>query len=306
MSSDPSVREVAGRNDPATTPSGLRHRAETHAASLPALLASAEHLAATVLLGEHGRRRAGVGDEFWQYRPAEYLDGLKDIDWRRSAKSDQQFVRQTEWQAAQSVLFWVDDAKSMTFSGGKDRPTKGHRARVLALALAVLLNRGGERFGLANASAPPSRGDPHLVQMAEQLMGLTSDDDWGIPNARVLPSGSRAVFISDFLGDIGAVKLALTDATDRGVKGALVQILDPDEEVFPYDGRTVFESMSGAIEFETLKAKQLREKYLARLAERKAQLADLCRITGWAWTCHHTDALAPSALLWLYQFLERR
>ena len=292
-------------NDPATTPAALRHRAEAHASAFPALLAKAEHLAATVLLGEHGRRRAGMGDEFWQYRPAQHGDGLRDIDWRRSAKSDAHFVRQKEWQAAQSVMLWVDDAQSMNFSGGPDRPTKGHRARVLGLALCVLLNRGGERFGLANRGTPARRGEGHLGRIASHLMAADGAEDYGTPNARVLPANSRAVFMSDFMGDPVPVEHALTQAADRGVKGSLIQILDPDEEAFPYDGRTVFESMSGAVKFETLKAKGLRDAYLDRLAERKARLKDISRKTGWRFHCHHTNDPALSALLWLYTSLDR-
>lgn len=295
--------------DPAITPAGLRHRAETHASAFPALLAEAEHLAASVILGDHGRRRAGMGDEFWQYRPAENGDGLRAIDWRRSARGDAHFVRQKEWQAAQSVMFWVDDALSMTFAGQQTRPTKGHRARVLALALCVLLNRGGERFGLANRGTPPRSGEGHLGRIAMHLMDAAfngeNDIDYGVPNARVSPSGSRSVFLSDFLGDPEPVAQELTRATDRGVKGLLIQVLDPDEEAFPYDGRTIFESMSGAVRFETLKAGKLKQDYLARLAERKAWLRDLCRVTGWRYLCHHTDRPAASALMWAYQSLER-
>ncbi len=292
-------------SDPATTPAGLRHRAEGHASAYPALMAEAEHLAANVVLGEHGRRRAGMGDEFWQYRPAQAGDTSRDIDWRRSARSDTQFVRQKEWQAAQSVMLWVDDALSMTFTGGKDRPTKGHRARVLALALAVLLNRGGERFGLANRGTPPRRGEAQLGRIASHLMAPAGEADYGAPNARVLPNGSRAVFISDFLGDPSQTIDTLTRATDHGVKGALVQVLDPDEEAFPYDGRTVFETMSGAQSFETMKAGNLKERYLDRLAARKAQLKEIARRTGWRYTVHHTDHPATQALLWLYTALDR-
>jgi MoxR-like ATPase len=106
------------------TPDTLRSRSETLAGSLPALMADAQHLAATVLLGVHGRKRAGTGDEFWQYRPAEAGDPLRSIDWRRSARSDGHFVRQTEWQAAQSVMIGVDDAASMTFTGAPTRPVE--------------------------------------------------------------------------------------------------------------------------------------------------------------------------------------
>jgi uncharacterized protein (DUF58 family) len=94
----------------------LRTRAEALGQTLPPLLAEAEMLASTVMMGEHGRRRAGLGDEFWQYRPAHQGDSARMIDWRRSARSDAHFVREREWQAAQSVTIWVDPAKSM--SGG--------------------------------------------------------------------------------------------------------------------------------------------------------------------------------------------
>lgn len=91
-----------------TTPLVLREKAETQAARLPALLARAEHLAGAVLLGDHGRRRAGMGDDFWQYRPAQVGDSLRMIDHRRSAMGDTQFVREREWQIAQSVMLWID------------------------------------------------------------------------------------------------------------------------------------------------------------------------------------------------------
>lgn len=290
--------------DIASTPAQLRHRAEARAAAFPALLAEADHLASTVLLGNHGRRRAGIGDEFWQYRPAEQGDGLRTIDWRRSARSDAHFVRQKEWQAAQSVMLWVDDAQSMTFSGGTDRPPKAHRARVIALALCILLNHGGERFGLANQGTPPRHGEGQLGRIATHLMAAAGEADYGTINARVLPPGSKAVFISDFLADMAAAERTLTQAADRGVSGALIQVLDPDEESFPYDGRTVFQSMSGALEFETLKARSLRDAYLDRLAQRKFHLDQLCRRTGWRFMTHHTDQPTTQALLWLYQVIE--
>ena len=114
----------------------LRPRAEQEAAHLPPLLARAEQLAGAVLLGEHGRRRAGLGDDFWQYRPMRPGDSRRMIDWRRSARSDAQFVREKEWQIAQSVQLWVDPAASMRFASGPALPEKADRARLVALAAA--------------------------------------------------------------------------------------------------------------------------------------------------------------------------
>lgn len=288
------------------TPDTLRSRSEAVAGSLPALMADAQHLAATVLLGVHGRKRAGTGDEFWQYRAAQAGDPYRSIDWRRSARaSDAHFVRQTEWQAAQSVMIGVDDAASMTFTGHDARPSKLRRAQTLAMAVAILAVRGGERVGLTHLSEPPRGGQAQLMRMAAALMDGHEAGDYGSPKPRVMPMGSRAVFFSDFLGDPTAIEDVLGRAADRGVKGALVQVLDPDEEAFPYDGRTVFESMSGAIRFETLKANALRSAYLERLAERKDRLQMAARRTGWRYMCHHTDQPAEPTLLWIYRALEK-
>ncbi|MCA8883038.1 MAG: DUF58 domain-containing protein [Rhodobacteraceae bacterium] len=284
----------------------MRRDGEALAAALPPLLADAEHLASTLLLGEHGRRRPGMGEEFWQYRPAMANDEARLIDWRRSARSDAHFVREKEWQAAQSVVIWVDGAQSMDFASARFRP-KGDRARVLAMAVAILLLRGGERVGLTGQAVPPRRGDIQLMRIAAGLSGDAAPrEDFGAPDVRGLLPKSRALFISDFMGPLVDVETALTDAADLGVHGVLLQVLDPAEAAFPYDGRTVFESMAGELRHETLEAGGLRTRYLTRLAERKARLAELARVTGWQFLTHHTGDSAQAALLWLYGALEQR
>jgi len=284
-------------------PAALRGQAEAVAGALPPLLAAAERLAATLVLGAHGRRRPGLGDEFWQYRAAHEGDSLRAIDWRRSGRSDSTFVRQKEWQAAQSVLFWIDRAQSMSFAGAVERTAKADRARVLGLAVAILLNRGGERIGLLEDPEPPRHGAAQLMRLAEAL-AAADGAEYGTPPECAMPPGARAVLISDFLGPWEPVLAVLAHAADRGAKGALVQVLDPAEEAFPYRGRTLFRSMGGGVSHETLKADRLRGPYLARLAERKARLADLAARTGWQYLCHHTGEAAQPALLWLYRALE--
>ena len=286
-----------------TAVTALRAEAETLGQALPPLLAEADHLAATVILGEHGRRRAGMGDEFWQYRPAGAGDSARMIDWRRSARSDAHFVREREWQASQTVTIWVDPARSMAFSGSKDRAPKRDRARLLALAVAVLLLRGGERVGIGGADAPPRSGRAQMLRLLQALG--EGAEDYGTPDVSGVASHGRAVFLSDFLGDPAGVETALAWASDKGVRGALVQVLDPAEEDFPFDGRTIFESMGGTLRHETLRAGDLRTRYLDRLAERKARLAVIARASGWQYLCHHTGQPAQAALLWLFRALER-
>lgn len=281
----------------------LRERAETEAARLPALLARAEHLAGTVLLGEHGRRRAGLGDDFWQYRPAQTGDSRRLIDHRRSAMGDVQYVREREWQIAQSVMLWVDQGASMRYSSDGNLAQKAERARLLALATAILLIRAGERVGLTGTTLPPRRGNEQIVRLAEAF-SVDAEEDYAAPEHRAMIPHARALFISDFLSDMKDVTLALTKAADRGVRGVLLQVLDPSEEAFPFYGRTIFESVGGTMSHETLKANDLRDRYLERLATRKAELTQLCQMTGWRLGLHHTNESAQSALLWLYRALD--
>ena len=278
----------------------LRAEAERLGQSLPALLAEAEMLAQTVMLGEHGRKRAGQGDEFWQYRAAHAGDSARAIDWRRSARADSPFVREREWQAAQSVTLWVDPSRSMTFSGDAVRLSKATRARVLALALGILMLKGGERVGLAGQ--PPRPGRAQVMALANGLSD--SADDYGLPDTTGLVPHGRAVFLSDFLGPLEGLETALAFAADRGVRGVMLQLLDPAEEEFPFTGRTIFDSMGSTISHETQSAAALRDRYLARLAERKDRLATLARAVGWQYACHHTGHPAQTALLWVYQALE--
>jgi uncharacterized protein (DUF58 family) len=297
------VTRAAPHQDQAAT--ALRAKAEAQALRLPPLLARAEQLAGGVLLGAHGRRRAGLGDDFWQYRPAQHGDSRRMIDHRRSARGDQEFVREREWQIAQSIVLWVDRGASMRFASQTALPLKADRARLLGLALAILLIRGGERVGLTGTALPPRRGNPQLLRLAEML-SQDAGEDYSPPEHRAMIPHARAVFISDFMGDIDAVQTALFKAADRGVRGILYHLLDPSEEAFPYTGRTIFESVGGTLRHETLKANDLRERYLARLAERKAELQRLCALTGWRYGLHHTDASAQSALLWLHHALDAR
>ena len=284
----------------------LRQEAEALAGPLPPLLAAAEHLAASVIPGQHGRRRVGQGDEFWQYRPSHAGDEARMIDWRRSARSDDAlFVREKEWQAAQSVMLWLDMGQSMDFGSDPKLPSKADDTRRLALAVAVLLIRGGERVGLTNIGLPPRSGELQLLRITTALAEGKDSSEYAVPELRGAPSRSRAVFISDFMGDIAPVREALTGAADRGISGALLQVLDPTEEAFPFDGRTIFESIGGTMRHETLKAGDLRSRYLERLEVRKAELRALALATGWQYNLHHTGNSAAGTLLWLYTALER-
>ena len=116
---------------------------------------------------------------------------------------------------------------------------------------------------------------------------------------------ARAIFVSDFLGDIAPIEAALTKAADRGVRGVLLADARPLRRGVPLRGpHDLRKSVGGGTRHETLKAGDLRGRYLERLAERKDRLDSLCRLTGWQYECHHTDKTAQSALLWVWRAMD--
>ncbi|MCI4660507.1 MAG: DUF58 domain-containing protein [Neomegalonema sp.] len=288
------------------SPERLRADAEASAAAFPPFLAEAERLAATVLMGAHGRRRAGMGETFWQYRPATPGDSLAAIDWRHSARSDHLYIRQTEWEAAQTVWLWCDRSASMRYASKLALCSKRERAAVLSAALAILLGRGGERIAAMGTDAGnPGFGAAHLERVLAAL-GREDPADAGAPPSVETTGGGRAVFISDFFGDLALLEESMAAFANHGVTGLLLQITDPSEESFPFQGRVRFESMGGALTYETDRADALREDYRNALAARRDRLERLAAASGWRFSIHHTDQSAAPALLWLAGGLSQR
>ncbi len=283
----------------------LRRDAERISGALPPLLAEAERLAASVAPGVHGRRQAGSGETFWQFRNAQPGDPHQAVDWRRSARSDTMFVREMEWEAAQTVSIWRDDALSMDFKSDSAARSKSERAALLSMALGVLLIRGGERVSLLGTDAArAASGESQLVRMGSILTGTRDDrPDFGAPPRADFARGGRAVFLSDFMGPRDEIFPALTHAAAAGVSGAYVQVVDRAEETFPFDGRLVFESMGRGVKFETDRARGLQDAYRERLAERRRDLDQTARRCGWRCLVHRTDESPRKALLWLYATL---
>lgn len=271
----------------------LTAEAQTTAAALPDLILSAERLVQTALPGAHGLRRAGPGDEFWQYRPAATGDDARAIDWRRSARGDADFVRDRERVNAETAAIWVAGHPGMDWTGAEARPTKRARAELLGLALGILLLRGGERVGILGTN--PRSGRAQVPALAESLLAARESD----PDAGVIRPGRRVVLIGDWLEDPAATLAFLARAADMGVGGALLQVLDPVEEDFPFAGAVLFRDAAGRSRHDTRDAAGLRRAYLDRLAARRAQLSGAAEAAGWHFGTHDTAAPPSQALLWL-------
>lgn len=282
----------------------LEMSAHALAKRLPSLLVEASRVAQTVAHGIHGRRRAGPGETFWQFRQYENSDAAPLIDWRRSASSDHLFIREREWEAAHTVRLWPDLSASMGFRSHLAPQTKRDRALVLALAIGELLVEGGERVGILGGQAPSS-GRKTISKLA---LSLTRQQHAGkplpsLPPRATLSRFSECLLFSDFLDTAEDLAANFEHIAAQGVRGHLIHILDPAEETLPYNGRVEFAGMESGDRLLAPRAEDLRKAYGERLHRHKQEIVGIARRLEWSYLIHHTDRPAGEALLALHTHL---
>jgi uncharacterized protein (DUF58 family) len=264
-------------------------------------------VAVTVAQGVHGRRRVGQGETFWQFRQYEPGDAAARIDWRESAKSQRLYVRQTEWEAAQSLWLWRDASRSMDYTSadyiaGAEWPRKRDRAELLLLALASLLVRGGERLTLLGSGISPMSGRIALTRVAE-LIGRDQPEPGSLPAFEPLPRAAHLVMIGDFLSPINTINSLIARFAAAGLKGHLLQVVDPAEEELPFDGRVRFEGLEDRDQVVISRVESIRNDYSARFRDHRDGLAAAAAALGWSFGFHRTDRPPNLALLALYTAL---
>ncbi|MBS0241761.1 MAG: DUF58 domain-containing protein [Proteobacteria bacterium] len=301
------VRKLAGLSQPDSSADfhALGGAAHALADRLPELVLEALRISSTVAHGIHGRRRAGPGETFWQFRQLGLQDPATSIDWRRSASSDNLYVREREWEAAHTVWLWPDLSASMAFNSHLSGTVKRDRAVVLALAAAELLVAGGERVGLLGLTRPTAarRAATKLAESLALNAGKPELTQSLPPDARIARF-SGAILFSDFLDPVEDIAARLRAISGSDVAGHLVQILDPAEETLPYEGRAEFLGLEDGTQWIADRIESLRDRYREKLLAHREALADVARRLGWTLLVHHTDRPAAEPLLALMQRLK--
>jgi len=268
------------------------------AASMPRLILESRKIAATVIHGLHGRRRAGSGENFWQFRRFVSGEEARRIDWRRSARDDHLYVREQEWEAAHTIWIWPDRSPSMAFASRLARESKLDRTLVMAFALAEVLVEAGERVGLPGLMRPT--GSRAVIDRMADAIIHDPRERASLPVGFAPASLSEIVMLSDLWSPIADIRTTLTLLSSNGSQGHLVQIVDPAEETFPYSGRIEFYEPEGAGELTVGRAENWRADYGARLARHRAEIRAETDRLGWSFTVHRTDRPANELLLALH------
>lgn len=268
----------------------------TLAARMPRLVLEARRVAATLSHGLHGRRRAGPGESFWQFRPFVPGESASRVDWRRSARDDRLYVREREWEAAHSVWLWLDRSASMAYASDLAQCPKVERGLVLGLALADAFIEAGERVGLMGL-LPPRASRRIVENFAEALSSDKAGLDADLPPSAPLAPQDEAVLVGDFLSPADDLSRMVESLSARGARGHLVVIVDPVEESFPFAGQAVLEDLEAGVRLRVGDAAAWGEAYRGRIMRHREMLADIVRRRGWTLTIHRTDRPASEAAL---------
>jgi uncharacterized protein (DUF58 family) len=267
-------------------------------AAMPRLILEARRVAATVLHGLHGRRRAGPGENFWQYRRFVSGEPASRVDWRRSARDEHLYVREREWEAAHTVWIWPDRSPSMLFASPLVSETKLDRALVMGLALGHLLVEGGERIGIPSLMRPTA--DRNVIDKMAQAIVHDHLAPTSLPPSFSPSPLAEIVVLSDLWSPIEEVRRTIAQLSATGAHGHVVQIVDPAEETFPYAGRIEFIEPEGAGAITAGRAETWRSDYEKRLDNHRAAIRQETDRLGWTFTIHRTDRSASELLLRLH------
>jgi uncharacterized protein (DUF58 family) len=280
----------------------LLHQAENLSSLLPPLLIEAERVAQTVYQGVHGRRRVGVGETFWQFRHYAPGDSAARIDWRQSGRTDKYFVREREWEAAQSAYLWADASGSMQYASEKNLPLKAERAQLLMLALASLMLCGGEKVVWLDERRHISvHGKAGLENIAVRIGGGASNVS--VPPNIPITRHAHMILCSDFLMSDEDLQKLMQAYTARSLRGVFVHIIDPAEDDFAFDGRVEMLGCENEDPMLLPNAAALRDAYRERVAAHKTRLQQLAEGAGWFYTRHITSELPHLALMRVYECL---
>jgi uncharacterized protein (DUF58 family) len=275
----------------------LLARARARAALLPDLLVEAQRIANIITPGWHGRKRRGIGEEFWQYRPYSSGETVARIDWRRSARDEHVYVRDLEWQAAHTVWLWADPSPSMLYQSQLATVSKESRALVIVLALAEILSRSGERIAYPQVFAPTSsrHGAERLAASLFSVEALAPS-----PELNAVSRHSECVYVSDFLDPVEDIIETLEPLSARAVRVHMVEVSDPAEENFPYLGRTEFIDPESGLKLTAGRADTLASQYRQLYIARREELTRYAKSRGWSYVTTKTDGLASLALVQLF------
>jgi uncharacterized protein (DUF58 family) len=228
----------------------------------------------------------GSGLDFAGLRPYVEADDARHIDWNATARLDEPQVRQFIEDRELTAWLVLDRSASMAVAAKRDV------AAELALSLARLLGRGGNRVGavlhdgVATRVVPPGTGRGHALRIGHELERATTPaavtTDFAVMLDAVASLARRrslVVVVSDFIGtgDWDRPLLRLVHRHDV----VALRVVDAADDELPEVGLVVVEDAETGEQLIVDSADPLfRSRFRAGVDERDAVLAARMRRAG--------------------------
>jgi uncharacterized protein (DUF58 family) len=259
-------------------------------------------------IGQHTSRSRGAGLEFAQYRAYEPGDEPRHIDWKLYARSDRFFVRDATRDTPLTAWLLIDATASMA-QADTARPdyTKLIAAKALAACIGEIALQQGDGFGLiivgdGITGLPAASGRRHRDQLWLALDrlhcgALTPSGTALRPLLERIAPASLLVILSDGF-DASLVELAERLAAARR-EVLFIQLLSCEERDFPFTGSHVFRDPETGEQCRG-DATAMREEFITRFAQARAELARRLAASGIRHVEHVLDAALDAPLQGLF------
>ncbi len=260
--------------------------------------------------GPHLQRRAGSGTEFWQYREYREGDAAHTIDWRKSARSETHYVREREWEKAQTVSLWLSNAPDMQFKHKKSALSKYHYGAILTYIAAAKFLHGGERLSLLGSPIQNRQSAASLHELGAYLAHQDVTDKQTEQSALKTAQHSIPILLADFWDEPEQLNKQLAELNTQNHAGLLIQIVDPAELSLPYKGRVLLDSANtesrdqlNTSKFTINKIENIRAEYCTRVKDHCYMIARIAAKQGYRSLCISTDTDFAQATRAIYTAL---
>ncbi len=282
--------------------------ARKESSTVPPMRLVAQELASRIA-GPRPRNKAGAGMTLQAntaYDPQRHTP--KQVNWRRQGPTDSTgkpalMARDMKKEVIYTTYMAFDMSRSMRFQSEDSACNKAQEAGILGMALAYLTVAAGDQFTVLGSDMNMGRRENAVDNMAATLNRMY-DREADLPSlsqykGRPLERGSFAVIFTDAMTDPEALQKKLKQLARTGVKGHVVQVLDPVERDMTFDGNVNFVDLkTGDTHDKIGDVAAIRENYVERFNTHQQELhAAVKGVPGWRITTHYTGETDRAATL---------
>jgi uncharacterized protein (DUF58 family) len=205
------------------------------------------------ITGLHKSPYHGFSVEFTEHRQYMPGDEIKHIDWKAYGKTDRFYIKQFEEETNLKSYLIVDASRSMDYAS-KGNLKKFEYASYIAAALSFMMVEQRDAVGLTlfdegiRVSLPPRATRSYLKEILKELESAQPANKTGTSAslnliAEQIKRRGLVIVLSDLFDNPESVMTALKHFRHKGHEVVMMQILDPLERSFAFDGDAIFKDL---------------------------------------------------------------